>query len=293
MISGHPISGAAVDGTQATTSTGTSVFVRRRRMRARSALGATNIIGAAPVRTDFHIYLWPYDGSSGIQLDAAGFAYYRGLGLNSSRDFYDTNGVIDQTALKTGAGNSVDYWAARSEALDIDLWWMDVEGSYYTGTSGDTNIVPDTQTAVAGGKSQWATHHGTTFYVGSYGVISGYQTDDTKSQQVSAALDFCAPEDYLADIYNFTVLAQGFASKKTALGITKPLIPTLLRSAGTLANDVYMRLVVLYNMPQVNGAIMWGTDAAAAGPVYYDNTPWMQGVKKFLAKYPITLGTPF
>lgn len=275
---------------------------RRGRSRGRAALsGLSTTYPSQPAavqdgftRSNFKVYLWPYDGSSNFQLDASGVSYYNGLGIGLTRDFYDLSGTgaINQTALKTGATNSVDFWAARSEWADILLWWMDIESSYYTGDSGDTVSVPDVTTAVSGAQTQWATHHGTTMYVGSYGSLTGYGSDQTVNTAVAAQLDFSAPEAYSSNIDTFKTIIDGYATKKDAWGITTPLIP-IIWIDGRDADFVSERLEYMIRKSAVDGVMLWGTATADTGPTYYDGFGWMQGALAFIDKYGLTIGTPF
>lgn len=219
---------------------------------------------ANQTRSDFHVYLWPYDGIATLQpsLGAPGLAmmdYYASKGMNFCRDHYQISGggAYIEAYIRSG----VDYWAARAEALRIDLWFLDTETSFYTGLAVDAaSDLAGAQNAASWSKSQWATHHGTTMYVGNYGNSTGIRTterigypfnktektfrddknnNDVNGQYVAAAWDWMGPELYQGKIDEFTQGLDWLCNEKSRLGITTPLIPFIWRHAAPSTISTY------------------------------------------------------
>lgn len=271
-------------------------------------------------RTDFHVYLWPYDGSANVQLDATGFAYYRALGFNFCRDHYQVAG--GSAFSEANIRSQVDtFWTnpALNPPLingDIDLWFVDNESSYYAGTVADAaNSLAGAQNAVSWSKSQWATHSATTMYVGCYGnntgiqrnsinepyqyALSVYETfrddNDACGIDVANTWDWMGPELYQNKNIEFALGMDWLCSEKVRMGIdSRKLIPLISRNGTFNTYDgIYSRLVYAFYKSECNGIALWGTAVADAGPTYYDNYPWMQAALDFCEEYGITAGTPF
>lgn len=274
--------------------------------------------GAASLatRSGFHIYLWPYDGSSAT-MSSAGYDYYRNLGFNFTRDHYDISGTgpFIEANLKTGAANSVKFWAARAEWSYIDLWWIDNESSYYAGTAADAaNSLAGAQNGVNWSKEEWANWRATTMYVGVYGnnvgiqkpnivypfnftkaLFETYKNDnDVCGIAVANTWDFMGPELYQSKMDEFCQAADWLANEKTRMGVTtRKLIPLISRGLTSSYEYMYARIAYLYSRPEFDGVILWGTDAPTAAPTYYDDRDWMTAAKDFLGDYGIAPGTPF
>jgi hypothetical protein len=268
---------------------------------------------------DFHLYLWPYDGSANLQPSngAPGIAlmdYYGGLGMNFTRDHYDISGpsAYVEATLRSG----MDFWAVRTEALRIDLWWVDTESTFYTGLAADAATdLAGAQNAVSWSKSQWATHQATTISVGNYGNSTGIRTqgiigspfnttpltystlqndNDVNGAAVSAAWDWMGPELYQTKIGDWIAGLDWLCNEKTRMGLTAKLIPFIWRrSATTTYNMMASMLEYAYSRPECNGLVLWGTGTAAVAPDYYDGEEWMQATLDFMAKYNIKRGNPF
>jgi hypothetical protein len=271
-------------------------------------------------RSDFHIYLWPYDGNGTLQPanGAPGIAmldYYSGLGMNFCRDHYQIAGGGQYS--ETNLRNGVDYWAATAEALRIDLWLIDTETSFYTGLAADAaSDLVGAQNGTNWSKDQWATQHGTTMYVGNYGNSTGIRTqgiigypfafsestfrtlridNDTNGFYVGTTWDWMGPELYQTSIDSWIQGLDWLCNEKARMGTPAKLIPFIWRHAGapTTYNLTRAQLEYAYVRPECNGVVLWGTENAAASPTYYDGAVWMQATLDFMAKYGITRGNPF
>lgn len=268
-------------------------------------------------RPDFKVYLWPYDGSSGLQGGVPMIEYYNARGIGMTRDFHQISGTTAYVQASIESG--IDFWAARTEALNIDLWWIDNESSHWSWNASDASTcITDTQNAVAWAKARWATHHGSTLYCGAYGGSGGpfginvgasntawgntaqslsdkRDANDAINPGVAAALDFMIPELY-ADVNTCAELGGKLAflcSEKTRKGITTPMIPVLKSIDSISYTTMRTMLEMCIHREEVNGVILWGVNTGISAPSYYDGKAWMQAALDFVTAYGLTKGTPF
>lgn len=241
--------------------------------------------------------------------------YYNAQGIGMCRDYYDIAGAGAYN--ETNCRNGVDFWAARPEALMIDLWFLDSETSAYSWSVADAaTCITAATNVVSWAKNQWSTHHTTTFYHGAYSaapaglkgifnynvwndsidlMASARADNDACGQYVAAQHDWYAPELYY---YNTTMdslctMIDYICNEYTRLGYTKPLIPLLYTTSGTPYNNHYYMLEYLIHKPEVTGAVCWGVNTGITAPDYYDSYPFMQANLDFINKYGLTKGTPF
>lgn len=277
-------------------------------------------------RSDFHIYITPFDGTGTPQLDAAGYAYYKAHGINMSHSHYQISG--SNTYNESPPGYSVEtqvqtFWTSGSFYPDhtpnIDLWYFDTETSAYTGTA--ANAATDlaaAQNAVAWTNQYWDLYTSNPVYVGNYGNSTGIRTQGiigypfsqtlanyetlrndnaVNGQYVAAEWDWMGPELYQRKIDEFICGLDWLCDEKARLGITTPLIPFVWvhASPSSITTYEYMtaQLEYAFTRPECNGLVLWGTVTAAAGPTYYDGEDWMQAALDFTARHSISAGTPF
>lgn len=268
-------------------------------------------------RTNFHIYLWPYDGSSTLQGGIPALDYYATKGMNFTRDHYDISGT--GAYIQANLNTQLDFWAARAEALRIDLWWVDTETSFYTGRAADAATdLTGAQNGTSWSKARWAVTQSTIMYVGNYGANTGIRTqgiisypfnstpttysdlrndNDVNGVNVANTWDFMGPELYQTKIDEFIQGLDWLCNEKARIGTVTPLIPLIWRHGTPSLINTYnfmtAQLEYAYSRPECNGLILWGTETADVAPNYYDAAPWMQATLDFMAKYNIKRGTPF
>lgn len=277
-------------------------------------------------RSDFHIYINPFNGVGTPQLDASGYAYYKAHGINMSCSHYQISG--SNTYNQTPPGYAVQtqvqtFWTNPGYYPDhtpnMDLWYFDTETSAYTGTA--ANAATDlaaAQNAVNWTNLYWDVYTTDPVYVGNYGNSTGIRTqavigypfsqteanyetlkndNDVNGQYVAAAWDWMGPELYQRKIDEFIQGLDWLCNEKARLGITTPLIPFVWvhDTPSTITTYEYTtaQLEYAYSRPECNGLLLWGTTTAAAGPTYYDGQDWMQAALDFTSKYSISAGTPF
>lgn len=274
--------------------------------------------GAASVsRSDFKLFLWPYDGSSNLQGGTSCIDYYVARGIGSVRNFQDISGTTGYVQATIEA--NVGFWAGRTEAQKISLWYLDNESTHWNWDATDASTcITDTENMVSWAKAKWATFYASDFTVGVYspngpacGIKGGSsyvawlntpQTlrqckldNDAINPGVAAALDFLSPEVYVnsGTMADIGCRLSFFCDEYARLGLTKPLIPFLQAIDTVSYDEMYGCLEACISRPEVSGAVMWGVNTGISAPTYYDGKAWMQAALDFVTAYGLTIGTPF
>jgi hypothetical protein len=279
-------------------------------------------------RTDFHVYFNPYNGAGTPQLTAAGYPYYRALGLNFTQTHYQVAGSNQYNQSPPGYAVETQvqtFWTSATyyptHTPQMDLWWFDTESSFYTGLAANAATdLAGAQNAVNWTNLYWDSYTANPVYVGNYGNATGIRTNgiigypwnksvvdyetsqndnNVNGQYVADVWDWMGPELYQGKLDEFACGLDWICNEKARLGITTPLIPFIWcrgsPSTITTYDGTYARLEYAYSRPECNGLHLWNDVTTAGAPTQtaYDSQDWMQAAVDFCADRGITAGTPF
>lgn len=250
---------------------------------------------------------------------AAGYEWYRTQGVGILSHFYDiSSGPYNQTNMNS----FIDAMYARHSGPYADLWYVDNEDSYYSFSVADASTcITDTTNLISWATSKFSTKGktvGTDIALGAYSgaaaglAIIGYPNywnitqagiatmeadNDACGYHVSRLWGFALPEVYTANITRIAATVDACAREKRRLGTSIKLIPLYWpNTASTTYEQATNFLEYCIRVPEVDGCAFWavsGVDDPLPAPDYYNTQTWMIAVNDFIARYGLTVGSPF
>jgi hypothetical protein len=202
--------------------------------------------------------------------------------------------------------------------MGVQLWYLNNEDSYYAFSVADASTcIADTATLTADMRS-YITSKSQSPTIGAYlGAAAGLKEppsylftqysraqqqtiqddNDACGQYVAPYWDFALPECYATTIDQVAARMDWLSEEKSRLGLSIKLIPLIWPHGGGAALSyefITSCLEYAIRKPQIDGIGFWAISSdTATAPTYFDSTNWVSASLDFIAKYGLTLGTPF
>jgi hypothetical protein len=249
-------------------------------------------------RPNFKIYIQFEQGSGGQPMPAAGYAWYRTQGVGILSHFYDiSGGAYNQTNMN----NTLDSLYGRHSGPYADIWYVDNEDPYYDFSVSDASTcITDTTNLISWATTKFASKGktvGVDIALGAYSgspaglKITGYPN------YINGLWGFALPEVYTGNMTKIAATVDAYASEKRRMNTSIKLIPLFWPQTATTSYQVVTNfLEYCIRVPEVDGCGFWavtGVDDPLPAPDYYNTQNWMMAVNDFIARYGLTVGSPF